>query len=47
MPSNAGYLVAAYIATAVVYSLYGFSIVVRTRRLRARLAASAHTDGTG
>ncbi len=47
MPSNAGYFIAAYIATAVVYSLYGFSIVARTRRLRTRLAASAHADGTG
>jgi hypothetical protein len=45
MPSNAGYFVAAYVATAVIYSLYGFSIVARTRRLRARLAASANADG--
>ena len=39
MPSNAGYYVAAYVATAVVLLLYAVSIAVRTRRVRARLDA--------
>ena len=39
-PSNAGYFVAAYIAVAVVYSLYGISIVLRTRAVRSRLAST-------
>ena len=37
MPSNAGYYVAAYVATAVVLIAYGISIAMRTRALRARL----------
>jgi hypothetical protein len=41
MPANAAYYHAAYAAAALVYVVYGLSIVVRTRRLRARLAASA------
>ena len=36
-PSNAGYYVAAYIAAALVYTLYGLSLVLRTRALRARM----------
>lgn len=40
MPSNAGYYVAAYAAAAVVYLLYGLSIVLRVRALRDR--SSAH-----
>ena len=40
MPSNAGYFVAAYIAAATVYVVYGLSVVLRTRALRARLAAA-------
>jgi hypothetical protein len=40
VPSNAGYYMAAYAAAAVVYLLYGLSIVLRTRALRARLAES-------
>ena len=38
-PSNSGYYVAAYIVASVVYSLYGLSIVVRTRALRERIRA--------
>ena len=38
MPANAGYFVAAYVAAAVVYLLYGLSIVVRMRALRDRAA---------
>jgi hypothetical protein len=38
-PSNAGYYVAAYIAAAVVYSLYGLTVVLRARAVRARLAS--------
>ena len=44
-PSNAGYYIAAYIAAALVYGLYGLSVIVRTRALRARLRdadAGAH-----
>jgi hypothetical protein len=41
MPDNAGYYAAAYVAAAVIYSLYGLSLVVRTRALRARAAALA------
>jgi hypothetical protein len=36
-PSNAGYYHAAYVAAVAVYVLYGVSIAVRARRLRARL----------
>ena len=35
-PSNAGYLVAAYVAAALIYFGYALSIAVRMRRLRAR-----------
>ena len=45
-PDNAGYYVAAYVATAVVLLLYGVSIAVRTRALRARLKASSTDAGT-
>lgn len=45
MPSNAGYFIAAYVATALVYSLYGLSIATRARRLRERLASSGDSDG--
>ena len=45
MPSNAGYYVAAYTAAAVVYLLYGLSIAVRTRALRAREAAARRDAG--
>ena len=33
MPANSGYFVAAYAVTAVVYLLYGLSIIVRVRAL--------------
>ena len=39
-PSNAGYYVAAYVAAAVVYTLYGLSVVLRARTVRARLESS-------
>ena len=41
MPSNAGYYVAAYAAAAVVYVLYGLSVVLRTRALRERSSSDA------
>lgn len=44
MSTNAGYYVAAYVAAAIVYGLYGLSIVVRTRRLRRRLVALARGE---
>lgn len=37
-PQNAGYATAAYTLAATIYLVYAFSIVARTRRLRARLA---------
>ncbi len=39
MPSNAGYYVASYVVAAVVYLAYGLVLAVRSRRLRARIAA--------
>jgi len=45
MPSNAGYYVAAYVATAVVLVAYGISIAVRVRVLRARLHDLSHDPG--
>ena len=41
MPSNAGYYVAAYVAAAVVYLVYGLSIVLRMRSLRERSSSDA------
>jgi len=35
-PQNAGYYHAAYVVAAAVYLLYGYSILQRTRALRAR-----------
>jgi hypothetical protein len=46
MPSNAGYYVAAYVATAVTYLLYGLTLVARRRALEARLAAGHRDDET-
>ena len=44
MPQNEGYYHAAYLAAALIYSLYTLSIGWRRRALRARLAdASAPT----
>jgi hypothetical protein len=40
MPDNAIYYETAYVVAAVVYVLYGLSIVRRKRRLRAAQAAS-------
>ena len=40
MPSNAGYFVAAYSAASVILLLYGLTLVVRMRALRARAAAT-------
>lgn len=45
MPDNAGYYVAAYVATAAVLLLYAVSIILRTRRVRARLDALARGYG--
>jgi hypothetical protein len=39
MPSNAGYYHAAYIVAAVVYIVYAWSIIARTRALRVRAQA--------
>jgi hypothetical protein len=36
-PDNSIYYIAAYIAAAVVYGGYAFSLVLRSRRDRARL----------
>jgi hypothetical protein len=36
MPSNEGYMYAAYVVTAVIFVLYGLSITVRRRALRNR-----------
>ena len=36
----AGYYIAAYVAAALVYTLYGLSIAIRTRAVRERLAAT-------
>ncbi|MDB4884678.1 MAG: hypothetical protein JWN79_116 [Gemmatimonadetes bacterium] len=44
-PGNAVYYVAAYAAAALVYVLYGLSIVLRTRALRARLNHAPLRDG--
>ena len=41
MPSNAGYYVAAYVATALILSVYALTLVLRTRAVRARLQAAA------
>ena len=38
-PDNAFYYQAAYAAAAVVYVTYAISLVLRTRRLQARLAS--------
>lgn len=47
-PDNAGYAIAAYLLTALVYAAYIVSIRVRERRLRSRLqalgAATGHPD---
>ena len=37
MPQNEGYYHAAYLAAAVIYALYTFSIAWRRKALRARL----------
>ena len=36
MPSNEGYMHAAYIAAAIIYLGYAASLMVRARRLRDR-----------
>ena len=38
-PDNGGFAVAAYIAAAIVYAAYTLSLVVRERRVRAKLAS--------
>lgn len=35
-PDNGAYAVAAYSLTALIYLLYGLSLIARERRLRAR-----------
>ena len=47
MPDNAGFAYAAYIATAIIYGAYALSLVLRSRRVRERLArkgAARQTD---
>lgn len=39
IPDNGGYATAAYIAAAVIYVTYAFTLRVRTRRLAERAAA--------
>ena len=34
MPDNASFMVAAYVAAAVIYGAYAVSLVVRRRKLR-------------
>ena len=43
-PENAGYFHAAYIAAAVVYLVYGWSVVRRMRALRAKADAARGAD---
>lgn len=46
IPDNGGYATAAYIAAAIIYVGYTFSVRARARRLAARLAQLTHTrDG--
>lgn len=44
MADTAGYYHAAYIVGAVLYVLYTVSLVVRRRRVQARLGALARSD---
>ena len=46
MAETASYFQAAYIVAGVLYVLYGASLVVRRRAVRARLAALDPRDGT-
>lgn len=41
IPDNGGYATAAYVATAVIFVLYGLSVRARARALRARVLASS------
>lgn len=34
LPQNGGYMVAAYVVTAVIYVAYAVSLVVRVRRMK-------------
>jgi hypothetical protein len=45
MPSNAGYYVASYVAAAVVYLVYGLTLVARRRALQRRLAVTEQDGG--
>ena len=44
IPDNGGYATAAYVATAVIFVLYGLSVRARTRSLRARVRAASSTE---
>ena len=44
MADTAGYYHAAYIVAGVLYVLYTVSLVVRRRKVQARLAALARSD---
>ena len=45
-PQNAGYATAAYTLAALIYLVYGSSVILRARRLRARLAQLDARDGS-